>query len=85
MIISFRYLKYYLPFYKTSYPNEEVNRTESSPSVRVPCLVPHSQNFHFFVIYKWSQKAGVFVRGKPYQLSLCNTLAYWAVSKLRRK
>ncbi len=25
-------------FYKTSYLNEEVNRTEPSPSVRLPCL-----------------------------------------------
>ncbi len=25
-------------FNKTSYPNEEVNRTEPSPSVRVPCF-----------------------------------------------
>ncbi len=26
----------YLSFYKTSYPNEEDNRTEPSPSVRLP-------------------------------------------------
>jgi hypothetical protein len=28
-------------FYKTSYPNEEVNCTEPSPSVSVPCLWPY--------------------------------------------
>jgi len=31
-------LKYYFPFYKTSYLNEEVNCTEPSPSVSVPLL-----------------------------------------------
>jgi hypothetical protein len=30
-------------FYKTSYLNEEVNRTEPSPSVSVPCLEPNTQ------------------------------------------
>jgi hypothetical protein len=29
-------LKYCVPFYKTSYLNEEVNRTGPSPSVSVP-------------------------------------------------
>ncbi len=31
-------LKLNFPFYKTTYLNEEVNCTEPSPSVRVPCL-----------------------------------------------
>jgi hypothetical protein len=30
--------KYYLPFCKTSYPNEKVNRTDPSLSVSVPCF-----------------------------------------------
>jgi hypothetical protein len=31
-------LKLYLSFYKTTYLNMEVNRTEPSPSVRIPFL-----------------------------------------------
>jgi hypothetical protein len=39
--------KYYLPFYKTSYLNEEVNRTEPSGSVSVPWqLSSKSQRDH---------------------------------------
>jgi hypothetical protein len=29
------------PFKKTSYPNEDVNHTQPSPLVRVPCLICH--------------------------------------------
>jgi hypothetical protein len=36
-IISFYIENIIFPFYKTSYPNEEVNRTEPSPSVSFPC------------------------------------------------
>ncbi len=32
----FLYISVYVSFYKTSYPNEEVNSTEPSPSVRFP-------------------------------------------------
>ncbi len=37
-------LKLYICFYKKIYLNEEVNRTEPSPSVGVPCL-KHIQLF----------------------------------------
>jgi hypothetical protein len=36
LISSVLYWKYYLPCYKTSYLNEEVNCTEQSPSVSIP-------------------------------------------------
>ncbi len=32
-------IKNYLLYYKTSYLNKEVNRTEPSPSVSTPCLL----------------------------------------------
>ncbi len=38
-------LQTYLLFNKTSYPNEEVNGTEPSPSVRVPCSILKSSLF----------------------------------------
>jgi len=33
--------KLFFFFYKATYPNEKVNRTEPSPSVRVPCQEHH--------------------------------------------
>ncbi len=41
----FLYWKYYLHFYKTGYLNEEVNCTDPSPSISVPCLFQYGISY----------------------------------------
>jgi hypothetical protein len=38
--------------YKTRYPNEEFNRTESSPSVSAPCLLGAGRELRFKALTK---------------------------------
>jgi hypothetical protein len=51
LVLLARIISFYIKilnffFYKTNYPNEEVNRTKPSPSVRAPCFRP----FYLFVL-----------------------------------
>ncbi len=45
------YWNIFFPFYRTSYLNEEVNCTETSPSVRVPCPISRLNNSYGWFIH----------------------------------